>query len=129
VEFMESRKFFDNSDLSSSRPVVQWQRHLSYKEETGVRLPPGRLDSFIHEESGPAGALAACLRGREVDRVRFSGGPWFDVMNRGLLVQRDDAWLATRRSGFDSPAVHSLTRFFSTIDLEGSRIRLAGPHC
>jgi hypothetical protein len=27
------------------RPVVQWQRHLSYKEETGVRLPPGRLHS------------------------------------------------------------------------------------
>ena len=30
------------------RPVVQWQRHLSYKEETGVRLPPGRFD-HIHE--------------------------------------------------------------------------------
>ena len=25
------------------RPVVQWRRHLSYKEETGVRLPPGRF--------------------------------------------------------------------------------------
>ena len=25
----------------------------------------------------------------------------------GLLVQREDAWFATRKSGFDSPAVHS----------------------
>jgi hypothetical protein len=24
----------------------------------------------------------------------------------GLFVQREDAWLATRRSGFDSPVVH-----------------------
>jgi hypothetical protein len=53
------------------RPVVQWQRHLSYKEGTGVRLPPGRFDEI------------------------------------GLLVQRKDAWPATRRSGFDSPVVHS----------------------
>src|SRR5262249_45317812 len=26
------------------RPVVQRQRHLSYKEETGVRFPPGRFE-------------------------------------------------------------------------------------
>jgi hypothetical protein len=26
---------------------------------------------------------------------------------KGLLVKREDAWLATRKSGFDSPAVHS----------------------
>jgi hypothetical protein len=35
------------------------------------------------------------------------------VINRhGLLVQRKDAWLATRRSGFDSPVVHSGTDRF-----------------
>src|SRR5580704_11754017 len=32
-----------------------------------------------------------------------------DVTNKkGLLVKREDAWLATRKSGFDSPAVHSV---------------------
>ena len=31
------------------------------------------------------------------------------VDRHGLLVQRKDAWLATRRSGFDSPVVHSFT--------------------
>jgi hypothetical protein len=29
------------------------------------------------------------------------------IDRHGLLVQRKDAWLATRRSGFDSPVVHS----------------------
>ena len=29
---------------------------------------------------------------------------------KGLLVQRDDTWLATRKSGFDSPAVQSRPR-------------------
>ncbi len=29
-------------------------------------------------------------------------------VRNGLLVQWEDAWLATRRPGFDSPAVHSV---------------------
>ncbi len=48
-----------------------------------------------------------------------------DSANRnGLLVKRQDTCLASRKSGFDSPAVHS-----EKFDLEGSRIRLAGPLC
>ena len=30
-------------DRPMRRPVVQRRRHLSYKEETGVRFPPGRF--------------------------------------------------------------------------------------
>jgi hypothetical protein len=41
----------------------------------------------------------------------------------GLLVQRKDTWPATRKSGFDSPAVHSKNK------TEGSRIRFAGLLC
>jgi hypothetical protein len=35
--------------------------------------------------------------------VRFPGQ---FIFSDGLLVQRDDAGIARRRSGFDSPAVH-----------------------
>lgn len=66
------------------RPVVQWRRHLSYKEETGVRLPPGRLVSgwkphlFIRSPddgatswaAGPTGRRLAC--NQEIG-VRFPG--------------------------------------------------------
>ena len=60
--------------------------------------------------------VAARLLGKEEDRVQFPDGPstkhgtWAYAERRakgnefGLLVQREDAWLATRKSGFDSPA-------------------------
>ncbi len=67
-----------------------------------VRVLPGRL-GFL----GPQVLRAARLRGREAVRVRLPGGPfgWRD----GLLVQQQDACLARRRSGCDSPAVHLVT--------------------
>jgi hypothetical protein len=37
--------------------------------------------------------------------VQFPDGPLRRKL--GLLVERDDVWLATRKSGFNSPAVHS----------------------
>jgi hypothetical protein len=44
--------------------------------------------------------LLACSRSIE---VRFAGN---FIFSNGLLVQWDDAGIARRRSGFDSPAVH-----------------------
>ena len=36
--------YSDRNEQKGRRcPVVQWRRHLSHTEETGVRLPPGRL--------------------------------------------------------------------------------------
>jgi hypothetical protein len=51
------------------------------------------------------------------------GGSIPSGMTDGRLVQREDAWPATRRSGFDSPAGPLSLTF-----MEGSRIRFAGPH-
>jgi hypothetical protein len=55
-----------------------------------VQLHPGSLWSEVF--------LAACLLGREEGRVQIPDRP------HGLLVQWKDAWPATRRSGFNSPA-------------------------
>jgi hypothetical protein len=40
-----------------------------------------------------------------------------------------DTWLAPRKSGFNSPAVHFSAECAFPSDSEGSRIRLAGPVC
>jgi hypothetical protein len=55
---------------------------------------------------GSVGVPGASLFCKEGDRVRLSGGPLGSGLKEGPLVQREDAWLATRTSGFDSPAVH-----------------------
>src|SRR5436305_1774769 len=47
-------------------------RRLAHIQETVVRLHPGRLCGF---STRSAGVTAACLRGREVVRVRPPGGP------------------------------------------------------
>src|SRR3954468_10002532 len=99
------------SAMTSRGPAA---RLLSYKEETGVRLPPGRLarshemrvtrerDLPIHPSVRRCFA-AACLLGTEVVRVRLPGGPFpCGSLSEGRLVQREDAWLAPRRSGFNS---------------------------
>jgi hypothetical protein len=65
--------------------------------------------TFTNEMRWSASAPAASLPCKKGDRVRFSGGPLSVVDRHGLLVQRKDAWLATRRSGFDSPVVHYFT--------------------
>src|SRR5271166_1274050 len=62
------------------------------------------------DASWSASAPAASLPCKKGDRVQFSGGPLLVFNRNGLLVQRKDAWPATRRSGFDSPVVHSGTR-------------------
>ena len=73
------------------------------------------------------------------------------ILSNGLLVQRDDAGIASRRSGFDSPAVHSAGSVIEgpwskgmtspwrggdpgstpggSTRTEGSRIRFAEPSC
>ena len=61
-----------------------------------VRFHPGSLI-----EIWSVGAVAARRRGKAEDWVQFPDGP---LTEHGRLVQREDAWLATRRSGFDSPA-------------------------
>jgi hypothetical protein len=63
-----------------------------------VRLHPGSL----YERS--VSVSVARRLGKAEDRVQFPDGPLRKT--NGLLVQRDDVWLATRKSGFDSPAVH-----------------------
>jgi hypothetical protein len=63
-----------------------------------VRFHPGSLHC---ENTVSVGAVAARRRGKAEDWVQFPDGP---LTEHGRLVQREDAWLATRRSGFDSPA-------------------------
>ena len=53
---------------------------------------------------GPQVFMAAHLLGREVDRVRIPGGPCRRARVMGGWSNGNDAWLAPRRSGFDSPA-------------------------
>jgi hypothetical protein len=57
---------------------------------------------------GPAAPLTAALRSLAVGQACSLAGsnPGRTSLIFGLLVQRDDTWLATRKSGFDSPAVH-----------------------
>jgi hypothetical protein len=61
-----------------------------------VRFHPGSLTAIRS-----VGAVAARRRGKAEDWVQFPDGP---LTEHGRLVQREDAWPATRRSGFDSPA-------------------------
>ena len=61
-----------------------------------VRFHPGSL-TLIWSVSAEA---ARCF-GMAEDWVQFPDGP---LIEHGRLVQREDASLAPRRSGFDSPA-------------------------
>ena len=81
MEFMERRKSFEIWGFRYFRPVVQRQRHLSYKEETGVRFPPGRLgDRFDLKPMGPRVRRrhsSMVRRGTEFDsRADLSIGQW-----------------------------------------------------
>src|SRR5437763_8859853 len=58
-----------------------------------VRFHPGSLTSIWS-----VSAEAARRFGMAEDWVQFPDGP----LTNGRLVQREDAWLATRRSGFAS---------------------------
>ena len=106
-----------------------------------VQFHPGSLD-----EDWSVGVSAARVRGKDEGRVQFPDGPltnkWAGWSNGTT------AWLATRRSGFDSPTgplnkwAHGPTgrRQLGRLEIrvrfpvgplitEGSRIRLAGPVC
>ena len=71
-----------------------------------VQLHPGSFDGWS------VGVSAARVLGKDEDRVQFPGGPSTEQFEsnhktiNGALVQRDDAWLAPRKSGFDSPTLH-----------------------
>ncbi len=64
-----------------------------------VQLHPGSLDE-------------RCVGAYGGTPPRYGGRPGSNpgltslTKQYGLLVQRDDTWPATRKSGFDSPAVH-----------------------
>lgn len=77
--------------------VVQWQGASVTCWKGGFDSPRNHAprEAFLgsRREGHPPGGLP---RGQGV--VRGAG--------RGLLVQRKDAWVASRRSGFNSPAVH-----------------------
>ena len=64
-----------------------------------VRFHPGSLD-----ETWSVGVSAARVLGKDEGRVQFPDGPLDKYMGR--WSNGTTAWLATRRSGFDSPAVH-----------------------
>lgn len=61
-----------------------------------------RSESFRDHWS--ASVAAAPLRGKEAGWVQVPGGP-LESWAAGPI--RDDAWFAPRKSGFNSPAVHS----------------------
>jgi hypothetical protein len=71
----------------------------------GGSTPSGTTDwnSFMKRAGPRVRWRHASVVGRWTE---FDSRADLGLMNRGLLVQRDDAWPATRRSGFDSPAVH-----------------------
>jgi hypothetical protein len=78
-------------------PVILW-----------VRIPPRSLRltakvqsprSKVRKHKTAADAFSLSFRLWTLDL-----GLW--TLQPGLLVKREDAWLATRKSGFDSPAVH-----------------------
>ena len=85
--------------LISSSPTP-WSRG-----EDSWPTPRQRWFESIRGYLRSAGVVAARLRGKEEDRVQFPSGP---LMRIGLLVQWDDAGSARRKSGFNSPAVHSM---------------------
>ena len=61
------------------------------------------------------------LVGRETE---FDSRADLDSSN-GLLVQRDDTGIARRRSGFDSPAVHSAESVIEGPMVQGDDVALA----
>ena len=78
--------------LTAIRPVVQRPGRLSTHRIAQVRVLPGRLSA-----GRSAGVPAAHLRGKEGDRVRFSGGPLWDCRgDRGSVTHSVDSliWAA-----------------------------------
>ena len=107
--------------LLTFTPVAQRRRHLSYKEAftagsspvggtaewTGAWFP-ARSHKPSHAGSNPAsatrrsGSVAAARRPGKRGRPGSIPGR----TSLGLLVQQEDAAVARRKSGCDSPAVH-----------------------
>ena len=73
-----------------------------------VRFHPGSLIEMVCRQHA---VVCICVKTTALRSADFGSavlGCWFNSRTDlfGLLVQREDAWLATRKSGFDSPAVH-----------------------
>src|ERR1700733_8440910 len=87
-----------------------------------VRLPPRSIRLTAKVQS-PGSKIQGQRTKDSGSRVRFvfptlDLGLW--TLQPGLLVKGEDAWLATRKSGFDSPAVHlSAFALFSPLPLAG----------
>jgi hypothetical protein len=105
------RKPWESDQVESL--VILWVRfpprllHLipwSNGDDTCLTCRERRFNSVRGHWCWSVSVPGARLLGREEDRVQFPDGP-LDELN-GLLVQREDACPASRRSGFDSPAVH-----------------------
>jgi hypothetical protein len=62
--------------------------------------------------------IVGSIRVRFLDRFILSN-------SNGLLVQRDDTGIARRRSGFDSPAVHSAEAVIDGPMVQGDDVALA----
>lgn len=115
--------------VRSFDPVVQRQRRLVDIQETDGSTPSGIIrgkwlvasDQWL-ERRRVVAELVRVRRDAHIDRIATELSRlqlrvdvfvptrhWPLVTSHklnGLLVQRDDSWLATRQSGFDSPAVH-----------------------
>jgi hypothetical protein len=79
-------------------PVVQRRRRLGDNQESDGSTPSGIILQSVCRCFGRHTSLVRGRPGSNPGRT--------SATNNGLLVQREDTWSATRRSGFDSPAVH-----------------------
>ena len=76
-----------------------------------VRLPSRRhpLTDILEITVPSSSGQDACLTSRIAQVRVLPGRSSISPTHFGLLVQRDDTCLASRKSGFDSPAVHSVS--------------------
>jgi hypothetical protein len=78
-------------------PVILWVRLPPRSIRLTAKVQSPRSKGRKHKTAADAFSLSFRLWTLDL-------GLW--TLQPGLLVKREDAWLATRKSGFDSPAVH-----------------------
>ena len=102
--------------------VSEWQAsRLGFISPVPLGSNPGLATSTVGYANWQSGQVESLASAGSTPAPTTERGSLID----GTLVQRDDAWFAPRKSGFDSPALHCTQRQRT----EGSRIRLVGPVC
>ena len=116
-------------------PVVQWRRRLRDVQESAGSIPAGITRRSV-------GVPVAHLLGKEGDRVRFPDGPldqWAARSMGGRLVCTQVIGVRLPGGPLTGPWSNGKTPVRHTgnpgsipggsTETEGSRIRVAGPHC